>query len=98
MVARHVVEHRVVWNLKDIILQLFQRRHTRHLFLRLRISEDKVAKAHVLLHQVVEVDVHLRGVLINEMEALGLSLGTIDGLRRVEDQGHILIATTNLLQ
>ena len=98
MVARHVVEHRVVRNLKDIILQLFQRRHTRHLFLRLWITEDKIAKAHVLRHQMVEVDIHLRRVLIDKMEALSLSLSTIDGLRRIEDQWHILIATTNLLQ
>ena len=80
VVARHVVEHRVVRDLKDIILQLFQRRHTRHLFLRLWITEDKIAKAHVLRHQMVEVDIHLRRVLIDKMEALSLSLRTIDGL------------------
>ena len=47
-----MIEHGVTGNLKDIILQLLQRGDSRHLFLGYWITEDEVAKAHVLLNDV----------------------------------------------
>ena len=98
VVATHVVEHRVVRNLEDVVLQFLQRRYTEHLFLGFRIAEYKVAKTHVFLHQVVQVHIHLGRVLINKVETLGLGFCFVANLRRVENQGHIFIAATNLPQ
>ena len=50
------------------------------------------------LHQVMQVDVHLRRVLVDEVETLSLCLLTVGRLFRVEDQRHILIAATDLAQ
>ena len=52
----------------------------------------------MLLHQPVQVEVHRRRVLVDEVEALGLGLLAVDGLLRIEDQRHILITATNLSQ
>ena len=47
---------------------------------------------------MMQVDIHLRRVLIDEVEALRLGLLTVGRLLRVEDQRHILIAAANLTQ
>ena len=52
----------------------------------------------MLLHEVVQIDVHLRGVLVDEVETLGLGPLCVDGLRGVEDEGHVFVALTNLAQ
>ena len=98
MVTRHVVQHGVVGNLKDIVLQLLQRRYAKYLFFGLWVTEDKITEAHMLFYEPVEIDVHLRRVLVDKVEAFSLCLGLIKGLRRIENQRHILVATANLAQ
>ena len=88
----------VGWYLKDVVLQFLERRHAKDFLLRHGVTEDKVTKAHVLLHQMVQVYIHLRGVLIDEVEALGLGLLTVGRLLRIEDEGYIFIAPANLTQ
>ena len=60
VVSRHVVKHRIARNLEDVILQLLQRRHTRHLLLCHRVTENKVTEAHVFLNQFMEVHIKFR--------------------------------------
>ena len=98
VVAADVIEHRVARNLEDVVLQLLQRGNTGYLFLGRGIAEDKVAKAHVLLYQLAQIDIHLLRVLIDKMETLGLGLLLVDNLRTLQNEGHILVATTNLAQ
>ena len=81
MVTRYVIQHRVVWYFKNVVLQFLQRSNTCHLFLGLWVAEDKVAESHVFLHQVVQVNVHLCRVLVDEMEALSLGLLLVGYLR-----------------
>ena len=59
VVAADVIEHRVLRYLEDVVLQLLQRAHAEHLLVGRGVAEDEVAEAHVLLHETVEVDVHL---------------------------------------
>ena len=47
---------------------------------------------------MVEINIHLRGVLIDEVEALCLGLGSIERLLRLEDQGHVLVAAADLTE
>ena len=98
VVAHDVVAERVGGNLEDIVLQVLQRGDAGNLLVGVRVAEDEVAEAHVLLHQVVQVDVHLRRVLVNEVEALGLCLLAVDALLRVENQRHVLVALPDFAQ
>ena len=98
VVSRHVVKHRIARNLEDVILQLLQRRHTRHLLLCHRVTEDEVAEAHVFLNEFMEVHIEFGRVLVDEMEALCLGLRAVDGLGGIEDQRHILVTATDLTQ
>ena len=81
VVATYVVEHRVVRNLEDVVLQFLQRRYTEYLFLGFRIAEYKVAKTHVFLHQVMQVHIHFGRVLVNKVETLSLGFGFVGNLR-----------------
>ena len=74
VVARDVVEHGVVGNLEDVVLQLFQRVNAHHLFVCLWVAENEVAKSHMPFHKVAEVNVHLLRVLVDEAESLLLCL------------------------
>ena len=71
---------RICGNLEDIILQVLQRGNTGYLLFCLRVTEDEIPEAHVLLHQMMQVHIHLRRVLIDEMEAFSLGLLTIGRL------------------
>ena len=51
VIAAHVVEHRVVGYLEDVVLQLFERAHPRHFLVGLGVAEDKVAESHVFFHE-----------------------------------------------
>ena len=58
MVAADVVEHRVVGNLKDIVLQFLERTDAGYLIACLRVTENEVAKTHVFLNEQTQVDIH----------------------------------------
>ena len=98
VVAAHVVLERVGRNVEDVVLQLLQRVDTRHLLLRLRVTEHEVTKAHVLLNQRTQVHIHLLRILVDEVEPLGLCLLLVLNLRTLQNQRHILVTTTNLAQ
>ena len=93
-----MIEHGVARNLEDIVLKFLQRRDASYLFLGIRIAEDEIAEAHVFLYQLAQVDIHLLGVLVDKVEALSLRLLLVGNLRALQNQGHILVATTNLTQ
>ena len=98
VIARNMIEHRVVGNLEDIVLQFLQRRHAAHLFLGLGVTEHEVAEAHVHLYQLTQVDIHLLRVLVHETEAFCLCFLLVDNLRALKDEGNILVAPANLAQ
>ena len=77
VIAADMIEHRIVRDIEDIILQLLQASDTHNLLVSLRITEYEIAKAHVLLHQSAKIYTHLLGILINEAEAFCFCLGTI---------------------
>ena len=52
----------------------------------------------MFLNQLAQVDIHLLGVLVDKVEALSLRLLLVGNLRALQNQGHILVATTNLTQ
>ena len=95
VVARYVVEHRVVRYLEDVVLQLLQIAHTQHLCMCLRIAEDEISEAHVLLHNVAQVDTHGLRVLVYEMKMLRFSLRPVGSLAALEYQRHVLILLTD---
>ena len=90
-----MVEHRLARNYKDVVLQLLQVADTHDFLARLRVTEDEVAEAHVLLEDVAQVDAHLLRVLVDEVEALGLSLLAVLALGTFHDERHKLVASTN---
>ncbi len=91
VIAAYVVEHRVVGNLENVVLQLLQTPYAHYLPVGLWVTEDEVAEAHVLLHDVAQVDAHRLGVLVHEAEALPFSLFTVFCLRTLQYQRHKLI-------
>ena len=59
VVARQVVEHGVIWDAEDIVLQLLQVAYAAYLLMGLGVAEDQVSESHVLRHDIAQVDVHL---------------------------------------
>ena len=56
VIARDMIEHRVVWNLEDVVLQFLQRVYAHYLSLCLGVAEDEVAESHVFFHNGTQVD------------------------------------------
>ena len=77
VVATDMIEHRVVGNREDMILQLLQTADAHDFLVRLWVTEDEVAESHVLLHQLAEIDTHLLGVLIDKSKTFRLCLGSV---------------------
>ena len=98
VVAADMIEHRIVRNIEDIILQLLQASDAHDLLVGLRITEDEITKAHVLLHQSSEIYTHLLGILVHEAETLSFCLGTVITLRTFEDEGHERVMLTDVTE
>ena len=77
VVSPDVVEHRVVGNLENTVLQFFERSHSGHLLVGLGIAEDEVAESHMLFHESAQIEAHLLRVFIHEPKALCLGLRAI---------------------
>ena len=58
VIATDVIEHRIVGDGEDIVLQLLERTDAHNLTPCGGVSEYKIAKAHVLFHEIAQVDVH----------------------------------------
>ena len=58
VVTRYMAQHGIVGNAENIVLQFFQVAHPHNLLVCLRISEDEITEAHVLLHDLMQVAVH----------------------------------------
>ena len=80
MVSADVEEHRVVRDVEDVVLQLFERPNACNLLTCLGVAKDKVAEAHVFFHQVAQVKTHLLRVLVYEAKTLRFGLGAVVGL------------------
>ena len=90
-----MIEHRVVGNLEDVVLQLLEVMDAGYLLARGGVAEDEVSETHVLLHETPQVDVHLLRVLIDEPEALSLCRLAVLHLTALHDQRHILVVGTD---
>lgn len=91
-----MIEHGVVRDIEDIILQLLQTTNARNLLVGLRISEDEIAKAHVLLHQMTEIHTHFLRVLIHKSKSLSLCLGTVFTLGALQYQRNKRIVLADI--
>ena len=95
MVARDMVEHGVARYLEDVVLQLLQVVYAHYLLACDRIAEDKVTKAHVLLHDALQVYAHLLAVLVYEAETLGLSTLAVVAVGAFHDERHVFVLRTD---
>ena len=95
VVAGDMIEHRIVRYQEDIILQLLEVTDTGDLLMGLRVTEDKVAEAHVLLQQLTQVDIHLLAVLVHKLIPILLRLLPIGTLTALQDQWDIGVAGTD---
>ena len=77
MVAADMIEHGIVRNIEDVILQFLQTMNAHNLLMSLRITEYEIAKAHVLFHQTAKIYAHLLRVLVNKAETFCLCLRTV---------------------
>ena len=98
VVATDMIEHRIVRDVEDIILQLLQTMDAHDFLVGFRIAEDEIAEAHVLLHQATEIHTHLLGVLIYEAESLGFCLGTVVALGTLDDKRHERIGLADVTE
>ena len=91
-----MIEHRVVGNLEDVVLQLLQRVDAHYLRLCLRVAEDEVAEAEVFLEHLMQVERHLLRVFIYEAEAFRLCLCAVLRLRAFEYQRQVGVGLSYL--
>ena len=98
VVSRDMIQHRVVRNFEDVVLQFLQRVNSHHLISGFRVTKDEVAKSHVFLHEVSEVDVHFLRVLVYEPESVFLSLLLVFALRALQYQRHIFVPSSYFAQ
>ena len=96
--AADMIEHRIVGDVEDIILQLLQASDAHDFLVGFRISEDEIAKPHVLLHQTAQVHTHLLGVLVHKAEAFCFCLGTVITLRTLKDKGHKRVILSDIAE
>ena len=105
--ARHVVAHDVIHQAllrdgEDVVLQVLQ---VVDVELRVELGlpgeggvldvEDEVAEAEGIVHDVAQIDVHLLGVLVDEVVALAVGLLEVLALGAVHDEGHVGVFGTN---
>ena len=98
VIAADMIEHRIVGDVEDIILQLLQASDAHDFLVGFRISEDEIAKPHVLLHQTAQVHTHLLGVLVYKAEAFCFCLGTVITLRTLKDKGHKRVILSDIAE
>ena len=98
VVAAHMIEHRVVGNREDIVLQLLQVSYAHDFLLGLRVAEDEVAEAEMLCQQVAQVNIHLLRVLVHEGDAVALGALTVLALRTLHDHRDVFIVVANGFQ
>ena len=65
---------------------------------RFGVAKNKIAKAHVLFHEVTKVETHLLRVLINKAKAFFFGFLSIVRLRTFHYQRHVLVAFSYLAQ
>ena len=65
---------RIIWYLKNIVLQLLERMHAHDFLTGMRVSKDEIAKAHMLFEDMTEVYSHHLRVLVDKAEALSFGL------------------------
>ena len=106
VVARHMVEHRLVGNLENAVLQLLQILHTGNFlavdFLEMflveinrRIAENEVAETHVFFDDPLQVEAHLLRVFIDKMKTFGLGFLTILAFGTLHDERQKFVVGTN---
>ena len=98
VVAADMIEHRIVGDVEDVILQLLETADAHDFLVGFRIAEDEIAEAHVLLHQATEIYTHLLGVLIYKAESLGFCLGTVVALGTLDDERHERIGLADVTE
>ena len=98
VVAADMIEHRIVGDVEDVILQLLQTADAHDFLVGFRVTEDEIAEAHVLLHQATEIHTHLLGVLIYKAESLGFCLGTVVALGTLDDERHERIGLADVTE
>ena len=83
MVAADMVEERFGGDGEKHVLQLLQIVYAGHLAHRFRVAEDEVAEPEVLRHGLAQVNVHLLGVLVDEVRVKLLHVLSVLFLRRL---------------
>ncbi len=82
-------------NREDIVLQFLQVVNTSHLFHRVRIAEDEIAKTEMSGKQVLDVLIDFLGILVNKSRFALVSVWLLVALAGIEHQRHIFIYFTN---
>ena len=54
-----MIKHGIIGDFEDVILQILERLDANNLLMCLGIAEDKVAEAHVFLHNQAQIKAHL---------------------------------------
>ena len=74
MVTLNMIKQGFFWNGKNDILQFFQIAHSGHFLHGIGISENKIAKTEVVVHDFAQVNVHLLGVLVYKTRFIQLGI------------------------
>ena len=98
MVAADMIEHGIIRNIEDVILQFLQTMNAHNLLMSLRITEYEIAKAHVLFHQTAKIYAHLLRVFVNKSETFSLCLRTILTFRTFYDKRNERIVLPDITE
>ena len=91
MVSRKVIIQRIVGNLTDIQLQLFQVFNPENLFLRFRRHNNKIAESQVFFHRPVKIQRKGFRILIDKPGIYFGGVFPVFGLRRSVYNGYVFI-------
>ena len=95
VVVTQMITERPRRNREDIVLQFLQVVNTSHLFHRVRIAEDEIAKTEMPGKQVLGVLIDFLGILVNKSRLALVSVWLLVALAGIEHQRHIFIHFTD---
>ncbi len=98
VIAHDVVAQGFGRNLEYVFVEFAQVMYSHYLLHGLGVAEDEVAEAEVLGEDLLDVVVHLLGVLIDKAGAAHVGIDFAFDLAGIEDEGYVLIDSAYGLQ
>ena len=95
VIVGNMIEETSCGKRHDVVLQVLQVVKSRHFLHRVWIPEDEIAETEVVAKVVAKVHINLLRVLVDETCVTFLGKFCILSLARIEDEGHVRVASSD---